>query len=150
MPKITSLGDAGFIWILCGIVLLFFKKYRKGGIVLLIALALGSILGNMILKPLIARPRPCHIIKDIEMLIPVPKGYSFPSGHTLASMTGAYILTYINRKFGYFAIPLAILIAFSRMYLYVHFLTDIIGGTVIAFLISYASIKIFKLEKIYH
>ena len=150
MPKITSLGDAGLIWILCGVVLLFSKKYRKGGIVLLMALALGAVLGNMILKPFFARPRPCHIVKDIEMLISVPKGYSFPSGHTLSSMTGAYILTYINKKFGYFAVVLAILIAFSRMYLYVHFFTDIIGGTVIAFIISYTFIKIFKLEKIYH
>ena len=150
MSKITYLGNGGLIWIVVALCFLCFPKYRKCGFVLLITLATGAILGNIILKPLIARPRPCHLNTEIMLLIKAPSDFSFPSGHTLSSVSAAVIIAYINKKFGYFAIPVAFLIAFSRLYLYVHFPSDIIAGAVIGFLISYSFIKIFKLEKIYH
>ena len=145
MPFITRLCDDGEIWILFGIVLLFFKKYRKYGIFVLIAMLLGSLIGNEILKPLIARPRPCHIYEMLpEMLIDVPKitSYSFPSGHTTSSVIAATVLTRANKKFGFVAIPLAFLIAFSRMYLFVHFPTDILGGTVLGLMIGFFSVTL--------
>ena len=70
------------------------------------------------------------------MLIPVPDDYSFPSGHTLSSVIGATILTKTNRRFGYAAIPLAALIAFSRLYLFVHFPSDILGAAVLGIVIG--------------
>ena len=147
IPKITSLGNGGFIWILSAVILLFSKKYRKGGIAMLIALAVGAILGSFILKPLVARPRPFHAMGELPLLIKIPTDFSFPSGHTMSSFSAAFILNHINRKFGYFAIPLAILIAFSRLYLYVHFPSDVLAGLVLGILISYLTVKILKINR---
>jgi len=147
MPKITSLGNGGFIWILTAVILLFFKKYRKGGIAMLIALAVGAILGSVILKPLIARPRPFHANGELPLLIKIPTDFSFPSGHTMSSVSSAYVLTFINKKFGYFAIPLAVLIAFSRLYLYVHFPSDVLAGAIIGIIISYFTTKLLKINR---
>ena len=141
MPFITRLCDDGEIWILIGVVLLFFKKYRKFGIFVLVGMLLGSLIGNEILKPIIARPRPCHIYEMLpEMLVDIPKSYSFPSGHTTSSVIAATVLMRANKKFGFFAVPLAFLIAFSRMYLFVHFPSDILGGAVLGVLVGYFTV----------
>ncbi len=142
MTRITLLGDAGAIWILAAVVLICTKKYRKQGIILFAGLAVGVLVGSVILKPLIARPRPCWLDSSIKLLIPTPSDYSFPSGHTLISVIAAVILTTTNPKFGWFAIPLAALISFSRLYLYVHFPSDILGGLVIGVLIGVAVMKL--------
>ena len=131
MPKITMLGNSGAVWILAAGGLLCTKKYRKYGIILLAGLAMGVLVGNVFLKHLIARPRPCWLDQSVPLLIAVPNDYSFPSGHTLASVIGATILTAADRRFGIIAIPLAILIAFSRLYLYVHFPSDILGAVIL-------------------
>lgn len=137
LPFITRLCNNGEIWILIGVVLLFFKKYRKFGVFVLVGMLLGSLIGNEILKPIIARPRPCHIYEMLpEMLVDIPKSYSFPSGHTTSSVISATVLIMANKKFSFFAVPLAFLIAFSRMYLFVHFPTDILGGIVLGVLIG--------------
>lgn len=142
MPRISALGNAGIVWIVISIILLSIKKYRKCGITLVIGLLMGVLVGNIILKPLVARPRPCWVNSDIALLIASPKDFSFPSGHTLSSFIAAIILFKENKKFGYLAMALAILIAFSRMYLYVHFPSDILAGIVLAIAIAFASIKI--------
>ena len=131
MPKITLLGNGGAVWILAAAILLATKKNRKSGVFLLAGLAAGVLIGNLTLKPLIARPRPCWLDESVQLLIANPTDYSFPSGHTLSSVIGATMLTKANRKFGIAAIPLAALIAFSRLYLYVHFPTDILGAAVL-------------------
>lgn len=136
MPKITLLGNGGAIWLLAAIALLITKKYRKYGIFLLAGLAVGVLTGNIILKPLIARPRPCWIDQSVALLIATPTDFSFPSGHTLSSVIGATVLTKANPKFGIAAIPLAALIAFSRLYLYVHYPTDIIAGAALGVVIG--------------
>lgn len=105
---------------------------------LLVALALGVLTGNLTLKPLIARPRPCWVDESVRLLIPKPTDYSFPSGHTLSSVIGATVLTKANAKFGLAAIPLAALIAFSRLYLYVHFLGAAVLGVAIGLLVCAA------------
>ena len=115
MPKITLLGNGGAIWILAALILLCTKKYRRQGILLLAGLIAGVLVGNICLKNLIARPRPCWLDSSVQLLIANPTDYSFPSGHTLSSVIGATVLTKTNRRFGYAAIPLAALIAFSRL-----------------------------------
>lgn len=147
MPRITALGNGGLTWIVAAIVLLLIPKYRKGGMVLAIGLLSGLIIGNLTLKPLFARIRPFDLVEGIELLISAPTDFSFPSGHTLSSFIGATILTMVNKKFGYVAIPLAALIAFSRLYLYVHFPSDILGAIVLALLISAALYFIFFRKK---
>ena len=131
MPRITALGNGGAIWLIAAGGLLCTKKYRRQGVVLLGCLALGVLVGNLVLKNFIARPRPCWLDGSVPLLINIPKDYSFPSGHTLSSVIGATILTGTDRRFGYAAIPLAVLIAFSRLYLYVHFPSDILGGALL-------------------
>ncbi len=133
MPKITALGNGGMIWIAAGVGLLCTRKYRRQGVVLLAGLAAGALVGNLFLKNVIARPRPCWLDDSVQLLIATPRDYSFPSGHTMASVIGATILTRTDRRFGYAAIPLAVLIAFSRLYLYVHFPSDVLGGAVLGF-----------------
>lgn len=142
MPKITALGNGGAIWILAAAGLLCTRKYRKHGVLLLAGLALGVLTGNLLLKNLIARPRPCWLEPDFPLLIAVPTDYSFPSGHTLASVIGAGVLTDADRRFGCVAIPLAVLIAFSRLYLYVHFPSDILGAAVLGIGISVLVLRI--------
>ena len=136
MPKITLLGNSGAVWVLAACGLLCTKKYRKYGVLLFGGLVIGGVFGNVFLKNLFARPRPCWLDTSVPMLIAVPKDYAFPSGHTLAAVLGATVLTAANRRFGAVAIPLAVLIAFSRLYLYVHFPSDILGGAVLGFAIG--------------
>jgi len=139
MPKISLLGNGGAIWILAALALISMKKYRRYGWILLAGLALGVLTGNVLLKNWIARPRPCWLDPSVPLLIANPTDSSFPSGHTLSSAIGATILTMTDRRFGWAAIPLAALIAFSRLYLYVHFPSDILGGIVLGILIGSAA-----------
>lgn len=137
--NITLLGELALCWLVWGIVLLFFKKYRKNGLVLIIGVLIGALVGNLILKNAVARPRPCWLEPAIELLIKNPTDFSFPSGHTLSSTIAAVILTLTNKKFGYFAIPLATIMAFSRLCLFVHFPTDIFAGAVLGLVIGFGT-----------
>ena len=98
--------------------------------------------GNVFLKNFVARPRPCWLDSSVRLLIANPTDYSFPSGHTLSSVIGATILTKTDRRFGYAAIPLAALIAFSRLYLYVHFPSDVLAAAVLGVLIGKVSDRV--------
>lgn len=136
MPLITVLGNAGIFWIVVAVVLLLIPKYRKIGLGMGAALIIGLLVCNITLKPLIARPRPydyqlTHFGKTIQLLIARPHDFSFPSGHTLASFEGATVLLIGNKKMGIPAMVLACLIAFSRMYLYVHYPTDVLVSVVL-------------------
>ncbi len=135
---ITRLGDEGIVWIALAVLFLFFKKTRKIGITMAIALLLGMIVGNEILKKIFERPRPFDtpgaILSADQLLIPRPGQFSFPSGHTTSSFAAAVSIFIYNKKYGIAALVLAVFIAFSRMYVYVHFPTDIMAGTVLGIL----------------
>ena len=128
VPRISSLGEGGGIWVALSIRLLLFPKTRKAGLASGIALLFMLITGNMILKPLVARLRPFTVNTAVELLIPPPTDFSFPSGHTYASFASASAIFRNNRKIGIPALILASLIAFSRLYLYVHYPTDVLFG----------------------
>lgn len=147
MPSVSWLGNGGLIWIIAAVVLLAIPKYRKGGVALSVGLLACLLIGNLTLKPLIARVRPFDMVEGIELLIKAPTDFSFPSGHTLSSAIAAAVLTMTDKRFGYGAIPLACLIAFSRMYLYVHYPTDILGAIILAAIISTAIYFIFFKKK---
>lgn len=138
MPKLTLLGSGGAIWLLAAGGMLCTKKYRRQGVILLAGLAVGVLVGNVCLKNLIARPRPCWLDDSVKLLVSSPADYSFPSGHTLASAIGATVLTKTNRRFGWAAIPIAAIIAFSRLYLFIHFPSDILAGAVLGVAIGEA------------
>ena len=145
MPVITLLGDAGIFWIVLAVVLLLFPKTRKIGLGIL-----GLLVCNLTMKPLFARIRPYdyqweHFGVTIKLLIDAQHDFSFPSGHTIASFEGATVLLIHSRKLGIPAMILACLIAFSRLYLYVHYPTDVIAsvilGIALAFLGNYLAQK---------
>ncbi len=127
---ITHLGDGGLFWIALALILICTKKYRRAGICMGIALICGVLVGNLTLKPLIGRIRPFDL-RPTDLLISPPSDFSFPSGHTLASFGGATALYRNHPKGGVPALVLAVLIAFSRLYLYVHYPTDILAGLVL-------------------
>ena len=131
MPIITLFGDAGIFWIACAVILLLIPKYRKVGLSMGFALILGLLVCNVTLKPLCQRIRPYdyqmqYFQKEIVLLIEAQHDFSFPSGHTIASFEACTALMIRNKKLGIPATILAVLIAFSRMYLYVHYPTDVI------------------------
>lgn len=128
MPMISALGNGGIIWIVFTVIMLCIKKYRKAGIVMAIALIIDLLLCNAFLKPLVARPRPFDVRPWIELIIPPPSDYSFPSGHTAASFAVTAALFFVKNKMWRVSCVMAALIAFTRLYLYVHYPTDILGG----------------------
>lgn len=132
MTFITRAGDAGAIWILLAAVLMGIPKTRKSGAILAVALCVDVVLCNGILKNLFGRIRPCDINTSIQLLIPRPDDFSFPSGHTASSFAAVTALMMSGkRKLWEPALALVVLIAFSRLYLYVHYPTDILGGMIV-------------------
>ena len=136
MLFITSLGDDGWFWLAIGVVCLVFKKHRKMGLQLLLSMLGTFIIGNLIIKNVVARPRPCDIDTTVALLLSRPHGHSFPSGHSINSMVAAIALFLNNKKIGIPAIIIATLIGFSRLYLFVHFPTDVLAGFALAALIA--------------
>ena len=150
---ITSLGNAGIIWIALAVVLLILPKTRKTGIIVAAALLMDLVLCNLILKNLVARVRPYDVNTAIAILIKKPLDFSFPSGHTAASFAAMTALFLAKMKKAWIAaLVLAVLIAFSRLYFYVHYPTDVLGGAVVGILsgiIGYTIVeKIGKCRKV--
>ncbi len=141
---ITHLGDGGILWILLAVGMLFFKKTRKTGLMIGAALVLGLLFGNGILKNLFQRVRP-YDLENALVQVPIiakPSDWSFPSGHTLASFETATVLMIRDRRFGIPALMLALLIAFSRLYLYVHFPSDVLAGVLLGVLFGFLGVLI--------
>lgn len=146
MPVVTFLGNGGWFWIVLTLLGFIPKRTRKYAHVAAIALLLCLICGNLILKPLIARTRP-YDIQQIALLVKAPTDYSFPSGHTQASFAVATSIFMWKKRFGIPALLLAACIAFSRMYLFVHYPTDVLAG--IFFGVSFAFIGLFIANRLF-
>ena len=142
MPAITALGNSGLIWIILGLVLLLRKPWRRMGMVLLVALLLEAVLCNVILKNLFAVPRPFEG-QEMTLLIPAPQDYSFPSGHTGAAFATVSALFFIGMRRWYLVLIPAVVIAFSRLYLYVHYPSDVVGGIVVGIISGWLSVRLF-------
>ena len=132
MVFISRLGNAGMIWILFTCLLLMIPRTRRWGAALAAALCLDAIICNILLKPMVCRIRPCDVNQTVQLIIARPADYSFPSGHTAASFAAVAALYFAGaKKWWKITLPLAILMAFSRMYLYVHYPTDVLGGMIV-------------------
>ena len=138
MPYISSLARTDEVWILLALLLVCFKKTRKAGVAMGIAMACGYLIGNMGMKNLFARTRP-YDVTEVKLLVAKLHDFSFPSGHTLVSFEAATALTYYHRKWGIAALVLAVLIAYSRLYLFVHYPTDVLVGTLLGIGIGLAA-----------
>ncbi|SEP37265.1 phosphatase PAP2 family protein [Propionispora vibrioides] len=139
MIFLSAIGNSGIIWIVLGIALLAVKKYRWLGVTVLLALVMSLVLGNGILKPLAARLRPCTVFPWMPLLISLPTDYSFPSGHTFASFAAAAAIFCRSRKLGATAFLLATGIGFSRLYLFVHYPSDVLAGVLLGTLSGVAA-----------
>lgn len=131
MVCITKLGDKGLFWILLAVVLMCTKKYRRAGATMMLALIFSVIFCNGLMKNLVARPRPFWVDSTFNLLVKAPTDYSFPSGHTSASFAAALGLFMWHKREGIGAIILAALIALSRLYLTVHYPTDVLVSLIL-------------------
>lgn len=128
MILLSALGNGGIVWIAIAALLLWKKKTRLCGMMMLGSMLLCFLVGNIALKNIICRPRPCWIDSTVQMLIDIPSDYSFPSGHTMHGFAAALTIWLYHRRAGIAGLCLAAAIAFSRMYLFVHYPTDILAG----------------------
>ncbi len=144
---LTRLGDAGVIWILLAAVFLIQKKYQKTGISMAIALLLGLLATNVLLKNWVCRPRPYVTIPGLDALV-TAGDWSFPSGHSTSSMAAAVVIfCRTPRKIGIPAMILGVLICLSRLYVGVHYPSDVICGALIGVLAAACALRITRDEK---
>ncbi len=142
---ITHLGDFGILWILLGLSLLLFKKTRKTGIILCVSLLMTHILNTLIIKNLVMRPRPYESLPDIVNLIGPQSQSSFPSGHAASSFASATVPFLLEKNFlKWLPIILACLIAFSRLYVGVHYPLDVFVGALIGISIASMICRFYK------
>lgn len=147
---VTYLGEMGVFWIVLGLVLLIFKKSRTSGFVMLISLLIGFVLNDFVLKNLFVRDRPFIVNENMAKFLEninyeLPSGYSMPSGHAFSSFNCAVLLTLFNKKCGKVLIPIAFLIAVSRIFLCVHYPSDVLVGMLLGI---FTAVIVFVIHKI--
>ncbi len=149
MVGVTALGDHSLAWLVLGCALIVPRRTRRAGAAILVALAFCTLVVDLALKPLVARPRPFMLDGGVELLIPKPGGWSFPSGHSAKSFAAATALAASlpagSRRFAVPAVLLATLIACSRLYLFVHFPTDVLAGAAIGTVLGVAAARILRM-----
>jgi len=147
MPFISRLSNHGEVWILLAAVLLLIPRQRRYGISVACALILDLVACNMLLKPLIGRPRPFLLRPELALLVPAPWDASFPSGHTAVSFAAVFALRAAGSPLWLPALALAAATAFSRLYLYVHWPSDILGGILLGAAAGWAGAKLTEAVK---
>lgn len=132
----THLGDAGMLWIAASLLMLCFQKTRRAGLLGLLAVAVGALFTNIILKPLVSRPRPWLTVEGLRYLVEEHDPNSFPSGHTCAAFAaaGAWFFALPKRWMGVTGLVLAALMGLSRLYVGVHFPSDVLAGALVGLL----------------
>ena len=144
MPAVSALSNHGEVWILLAVLLVLRKGRRREGLSVGAALVLDLLSCNLVLKPLVGRVRRCMVNSAVELLVAVPTDASFPSGHTAASFAAVFALYFSGSPLWRPAAVLASLIAFSRLYLYVHWPTDILGGILLGMAVGWLGAKLVK------
>ncbi|MEJ8553781.1 phosphatase PAP2 family protein [Tepidibacter sp. Z1-5] len=144
MIFMTILGDKGIMWIVISLFLVINKKTRRVGIMAMTALILTGILGEGLIKPLVKRARPFVDHPTFNLIIKAPSTYSFPSGHTASSFAVAGILAKELKQYGIVFLVLATLITFSRLYLFVHYPSDVVVGIMMGLTCAWITNKVFN------
>ena len=143
MVAVSTLGNAGTVWLVLGAVLLAFRRTRRLGVAVIVAVGLAFLACVAVVKPLVARPRPCDVVADVPLLVPRPHGDSFPSGHTSAAFAalGALAFASAPRRLTVPVLAAACLMGFSRLYLYVHFPTDVLAGAALGLACGFVAVR---------
>ena len=149
MTFFSCIGNAGGIWIIAAVIMLCFRKTRATGVMVLCAALAGYLIGEIALKNVVCRPRPFVINSDMILNISPPSGYSFPSGHSCSSFAAATVMFVRDKRFGIPALIIAFFIAFSRLYNYVHFPSDVLFGILLGIICAVVTIIVFKKAKLY-
>lgn len=145
MPRISFLGNSGMIFILISVLLLCVPKERSKGVQMLLALVFSLIFCNLLLKNLVTRVRPFDMVGGIELLVQAPQDYSFPSGHTSAAFAAATVMVLNRSRLRGLFLVFALLMGFSRLYLYVHFPSDVLGGMLTGMVSGYLATQCYQL-----
>ena len=130
MVGVTYSATSGLIWFVLGFLMTCSRKWRRCGASVIVSVIAAYIVVDMVIKPLVCRERPFSV-EDFDLLVPPPESWSFPSGHTASSFAGAVALLLHDRRYGAVAVAYASVVGISRMYLCVHWPTDVIAGAVI-------------------
>ena len=142
MRVITHLGDKAIFWVVLALILMVFRKTRRMGVTCAAAILIGYIVSNLIIKNLAARVRPYELIEGLERIVGAPKDTSFPSGHATNSLAGAWVIFRMAKpRYGVPALVLAVLISLSRLYVGVHYPTDVLAGAVIGILSAVCALR---------
>ena len=145
---VTSFGESGIFWIALSLVLMLIPKTRKAGFTMGLALLLGVIVGNGVLKNVLARPRPYDFDPNLSHRLAwgeMSTDYSFPSGHTLASFEASVGLLLHPKKWGIAALVLAFFVCISRLFLLVHYPSDVLAGAILGTLFAFLAAKLVEL-----
>ena len=142
LPAISRTADHGELWILLAAVLLLVRSQRRYGVAVSCALVLDLVSCNMLLKPLIGRVRPFMVNTAVELLTRAPGDASFPSGHTAASFAAVFALKTAGSPLWKPALAVAVVVAFSRLYLYVHWPSDVLGGALLGAAVGWAGARL--------
>ena len=146
MKLYTQLGNTGMLFIVLGVLMLFFKQTRKAGLSALCAMLIGLVVVNFTIKPLVSRPRPWLVIENFANLVPEHDPNSFPSGHTCAAFAAAmvWVRTLPQKRDRVIAAVMAVLMGLSRLYVGVHYPSDVLAGAVIGALCAWVIWKVYQ------
>lgn len=142
LPVISRTADHGELWILLALILLLVRNQRKYGAAVACGLVLDLVSCNLLLKPLVGRLRPFAVNTAVELLVKAPLDASFPSGHTAASFAAVFALKAAGSPLWKPALAVAVVIAFSRLYLYVHWPSDVLAGALLGAAVGWAGAKL--------
>lgn len=137
MILISSCGDFGMSWLIVILVTNIIDSTRPMSIDLLVALIAATLIGQVSIKTIVKRKRPCHTYPEVKLLIPTPSDLSFPSGHTTSSFACSTVLMLYNPLFGIIGYLYATLTAMSRLYLFVHYISDVVFGMILGISIGF-------------
>ena len=137
MVVISIMGNSGLVWFAIAVPLILNRSYRLIGVKIILSILLTGFLGEIIVKRAVARVRPSKSILQEDLLIKKPKSYSFPSGHTSSSVAAACTIAFCCGPISILAFIFAFFMALSRLYLRVHYLSDVLAGAVLGVICSF-------------
>ena len=138
MVGITYSATSGLVWFVLGFLMTCSRRWRRCGVSFIVSVIAAYILVDVVLKPMVCRDRPFDV-SDFDLLVPAPDSWSFPSGHTASAFAGATALLIHSRRWGVAAMVYAALVGISRLYLCVHWPTDVVAGALLGIAVAFAA-----------